>query len=385
MVVNSQNSRKFVTPYMRKLLFLLIFIAIPGSAAGQVSQPERLEVALERYTQIAANGGWPQLPEGPTIRPGSSDSRIAVLAARLRASGDLVSSGDFATYDETLREAIMRFQARHGLERDGLVGKRTLHALNVSVEARIWQIRLNLDRALRLNVEPAKSLILVNIPAFELTLFHRSEPAWRSRVIVGTSMMETPQFEAYMTQIVLNLTWTVPRKIASEELLPKIKRDAGFLQRGGYDVFDSDGNQLDPSTIDWNALHRNNFPLTIVQRAGPLHELGRVKFMFPNEHGVCMHDTPNKHLFAHSARGYSHGCVRLQNPLDLAAHILSEEGWTQAMIDRQLETGMTHTIELREPLRVLLAYLTAEVDAEGTVYFYPDIYERDRASGTGRR
>ena len=365
--------------HVSRFLFFLVFLAVSGGASGQVLHPERLQVALEHYTEIAANGAWPVLPEGPTIRPGSNDPRIAALAARLRASGDLDGSmRDFVAYDEALRNAVMRFQARHGLERDGLVGKRTLHALNVPVEDRIRQIRLNLDRIADLDVESPGPLILVNVPAFELTLFRSSDPVWTSRVVVGDASTETPQFEARVTHIVLNPDWTVPRKIATEEILPKIRRDAGFLQRGGYEVLDMDGKPLDPSRIDWDALDRNNFPLTIVQRPGPLNELGRVKFMFPNEHGVCMHDTPKKSLFAYSSRGFSHGCVRLQDPLDLAIRVLADEGWTQERIARQIESGKIHTIVLSEPLRVVLTYLTVEVSADGTVYFFPDIYGRDR-------
>jgi murein L,D-transpeptidase YcbB/YkuD len=377
-VVRALNSRKLVTLYRHKLLFLLVFLAFSGNASSEVVHPERLQAALDRYMEIATNGGWPVVPEGPTIRPGSTDPRIAVLAARLRASGDLGDSTyDSVTYDEVLRGAVMHFQERHGLERDGLVGQRTLHAMNVPVEQRVRQIRLNLERASRLDAESSLSLVLINIPSFQLTLFRGGEPAWSSRVVVGEANTETPQFEAYMTHAVLNPDWTVPRTIAIEELLPKIQQDAGFLQRGGYDVFNNDGKPLDPSNIEWKTLDRNNFPLTIVQRPGPLNELGRIKFMFPNEHGVCMHDTPKKYLFARSSRDFSHGCVRLQDPLELGVHVLAAEGWTQAMITRQIESGTTRTVVLEDPLRVLLTYLTVDVAADDTVYFYPDIYSRD--------
>ena len=363
---------------VRRFLFFLVFLAVSGGASGQVLHPERLQVALEHYTKFALNGAWPTVPEGPTIRPGSNDSRTTLLADRLRASGDLGdSTREFLTYDEALRTAVTRFQARHGLEPDGLVGKRTLYALNVPIEDRIRQIRLNLDRIADLDIESPEPLLLINIPAFRLTLLRGAEPEWTGRVIVGEASTETPQFEARVTHVVLNPDWTVPRKIATEEILPKVQRDTEFLRRGGYEIFDIDGAPLDAASIDWHALDRNNFPVTIVQRPGPLNELGRVKFMFPNEHGVCMHDTPKKHLFAHSLRDFSHGCVRLQNPLDLAAEVLAAEGWTQEEIGRQIESGKTATILLSEPLRVVLTYLTVEVSADGTVYFFPDIYGRD--------
>jgi murein L,D-transpeptidase YcbB/YkuD len=189
--------------------------------------------------------------------------------------------------------------------------------------------------------------------------------------------MQTPLFEAELRSVVLNPTWTVPRKIASEELLPKIQADVGYLVRRAYDVVNRDGTRLNPSSIDWASLNRNNFPFTLVQRPGPNNELGRIKFLFPNDYGVCMHDTPNKALFARDARAFSHGCVRLQDPIVFAKHVLGPEGWTGEQIAAQLATGKTHAVALKEPLPIVLVYLTAEASDDGTVYFYRDIYSRD--------
>lgn len=361
-------------------MWTIFFLVLAASNAAAAENPRYLwlQDALGRYEQIADAGGWPTLPVGPTIEPGSKDPRVGLVAKRLAASGDLVGAGrDFDTYGEELRAAVLRFQARHGLEEDALIGKHTLRALNVPVEKRIEQIRLNMERTRQVFAEERADFLLVNIPAFDVTLFRDGGAVSRTRVIVGETEMQTPLFEADLKYVVLNPTWTVPRKIASEELLPKIQADVGWLARKGYDVVDADGNALDPSGIDWAVLHRNNFPYTLVQRAGLNNELGRIKFMFPNEYGVCMHDTPSKFLFTRDSRAFSHGCVRVEDPIDFAGHVLGPEGWTREQIARQLDTNKTHTIVLSEPLPVVLVYLTAEADGEGTVYFYRDIYGRD--------
>jgi murein L,D-transpeptidase YcbB/YkuD len=176
---------------------------------------------------------------------------------------------------------------------------------------------------------------------------------------------------------VINPTWSVPYSIASKELLPKIQQDPGFLARGGYDVFDHDGNRVDPTQVDWSTLLSRNFPFTLVQRPGRINELGRIKFMFPNEYGVCMHDTPGKRLFAFDSRAFSHGCIRVDNPIGFAERVLEVEGWTRDRIVTQLESNETAAVPLAEPIPVIVTYLTAMVDEEGTVHFYRDIYGRD--------
>lgn len=359
------------------LACLLVFV-VSGPADADAPQYQRLHDALVRYEQIAEQGGWPSTPEGPTIEPGSTDPRMAIVARRLSASGDLANySWNFETYNEELQTAVLRFQARHGLEQDGLIGKQTLRALNVPVEKRISQIRLNMERTQQVFATERRDFLLVNIPAFTVTLFRDGNAYVMTRVIVGETEMQTPLFEAPLTYVVLNPTWTVPRKISSEELLPKIRADEGFLARNGFDVVNQDGDAVDPADVDWNSLHANNFPYTLVQRPGPMNELGRIKFVFPNEYGVCMHDTRNKLLFARDSRAFSHGCVRMEDPVSFAGHLLGPEGWTSEQIAAQLATNETRTIVLKNALPVVLVYLTAEADDEGTVYFYRDIYGRD--------
>lgn len=356
----------------------MLFLVLTGHAAADSAPHERLQDALLRYEGIAAAGGWPATPDGPTMEPGTSDPRIEIVARRLAISGDLENAGrEFDTYDEELQSAVRRFQARHGLEQDARIGKQTLRALNTPAAQRVEQLRHNIERTRQVFGTPRADFLLVNIPAFTVTLFRDGVERSTTRVVVGDDETQTPLFEAQLRSVVLNPTWTVPRTIASEELLPKIQADIGYLARNGYDVVDRDGNRIDPSNIEWLTLNKNSFPYTLVQRPGPLNELGRIKFLFPNDYGVCMHDTPKKFLFAHDSRAFSHGCVRVEDPVDFAAHLLGPEGWTRDRIAAQLDTRETHTIVLANPLPVVLVYLTAEAAADGTVYFYRDIYGRD--------
>ncbi len=355
---------------------------VPDSKA-ETLQVERLNAALQQYRGIAESGGWPSVPTGPTIGPGSLDPRIATLVSRLRATGDLPDNERmFDEYDDDLQAAVRRFQARHGLEPDALVGRATLRALNATVNQRISQLCTNLERAREIFDEQRTEFILVNIPAFNATLSLNGKPVWTTNVIIGEKDAKTPLFESHINSVVVNPTWSVPRSIASEELLPKIQNDIGFLAHGGYDVFDATGLPVDPLTVDWPSLDMHNFPFRLVQRAGPQNELGRIKFLFPNQYGVCMHDTPSQYLFAYSSRAFSHGCIRMENPVDFAAQLLAEDNWSKEQLDAQLASGETKSISLAEPVPIVITYLTASVDESGTVFFYRDIYGRDTRRAT---
>jgi murein L,D-transpeptidase YcbB/YkuD len=344
------------------------------------AQSQRLQGELQRHRAVAPANGWPRVPDGPTIRADAEDPRLATLARRLAASGDL--SGDSTSvstseYNETLQDAVRRFQERHGLEADGLVGRATLRALNVPIEQRIDQIRVNLERARRLSDNRSDDLILVNIAAFKAYVIRGGKIVWTTKVIVGEKEDETPEFRSTLKHVVFNPTWTVPHSIARDEMLPKIKEDPDYFDKGKYQLFDRDGNEVDPANVEWGAISIGSFPFTLVQQPGPANQLGQIKFMLPNEYSVCMHDTPAKALFAKTARAFSHGCIRVDEPLGFAEVLLGSEGWTREQIDSQVASEETRTVDLAEPLPVLVLYWTAEVDDLGVIHFYDDIYERD--------
>jgi len=332
----------------------------------------QLRDGLARYREIAASGGWPQIPDGPTIRPGATDPSLAILMQRLAISGDMDNIQSFAPvteYDEVLQEGVRNFQARHGLDADAIIGPATIAALNVSAEARIRQLEINLERARWVLDDIEDDFILVNIAGFRVYLM-------RDRKIA-----QSPVFRDEMKYLVFNPTWTVPYSIASKEMLPAIQADPEYFQKRDFDVKDRSGKIIDPTTVDWSSVTRRNFGYTLVQRPGPANALGRVKFMFPNKHAVYLHDTPSKYLFGQAERAFSHGCIRVEHPYEFAELLLGPD-WNQDKIATTLDSKEITTVSIPKPLPVLLLYWTAMVSQDGEVFFYNDVYQRDQNIAT---
>lgn len=346
----------------------------------------RLKAALADYRAIAAQGGWPEVPDGQTLRPGMNDARVPILERRLALTHDLqgitaaTAPGEAApvtgeaAYDGEIVAAVHRFQERHGLAADGVVGRTTLAALNVPVEQRIEQIRASLERARWVLADLADEFIVVNVAGFHLYLVRDGDIAWDTRVQVGRPYRRTPVFKAEMTYLVLNPTWTVPPTILREDILPAVRRDPDYLAGRNIDVIDGSGRAVDPSSVDWRG--QRSFPYRFVQRPGATNALGQVKFMFPNDHAVYLHDTPSRDLFERPSRPFSSGCIRVEQPLELARLLLGP-AWDGARIDAAVAQGRTETVFLTKPVDVLLLYWTAEVDEQGRIVFWPDVYDRD--------
>lgn len=335
-----------------------------------------LRDALGKYRRIAADGGWPQTPDGATLKPGAEDVRVAMLALRLAVTGDLadVSVASTTLYNKTIEAGIRVFQGRHGLDVGGVVGPATLRALNVTVEQRIEQLRLNLERTRWVMHRIEDDFVIVNIAGFKAYLVRDRQIVWNAKVQVGAPFHKSPVFRSELKYVVFKPTWTVPYSIATREMLPKIKADPTYFDTRDFDVKDRAGNLVDPASIDWSQLSRRNFGYTFVQRAGPGNALGQVKFIFPNKFSVYLHDTPSKALFGKAERAFSHGCIRVEHPFEFAEVLLESEGWDRARIDAIVETK---SVYLSKPLPVFLLYWTAEVDDEGVVHFFTDVYERD--------
>ena len=343
---------------------------------------EEFKAGLARYREIAASGGWPIIPEGPTLRPGATDDRLPILARRLAITGDLEnrdSFDDLTVYDEFLLEGVKSFQARHGIDVDGIIGPASLRMLNVSAEMRVKTLEINLERARWVLDDIEDDFILVNIAGFEAYLVQDKEVVWQTKVQVGSQFHQSPVFRDEMKYLVLNPTWTVPYSIATKEMLPQIKSDPDYFAKRDFDLKDRNGKFIDPNSVDWSQVSARNFGYWLVQRPGPGNALGRVKFMFPNDHAVYLHDTPSKYLFNRAERAFSHGCIRVENPFDFAEQLLGKDGWTQEKFQDALDSEETQTVMLSTPLPVLLLYWTAVVRKDGTVVFYNDVYERDRA------
>ena len=349
-----------------------------AEAIPRVFLYERFMKALADYRALAAAGGWPNVPEGATLKLGMSDERVPALAARLAITGDLpaeTAQAATAAYDEAIVIGVQNFQARHGLTADGAVGRGTLAALNVPVEARIEQLQANLERARWVSFDPESEFLVVNIAGFRLYIVRRGEVVYRTRVQVGRPYRQTPVFQSEMKYLVFNPTWTVPPTIFRQDIVPQLRRNPSYLMTRGIDLFDASGTPVDATTVDWTA---RSLPYRLVQQGGPDNALGRVKFMFPNDYAVYLHDTPSRDLFTRDNRAFSSGCIRVENPLELA-EILLGRSWSRERIDTLIASGRTQTVFLDKPMPLMLLYWTAEVDAEGKVLFFPDVYERDAA------
>jgi murein L,D-transpeptidase YcbB/YkuD len=331
------------------------------------------------YRDIAANGGWPEVPEGNTIRPGDSDPRIPIIVERLAVTSDIDSAGIVTdTLDEIIEAGVRRFQARHGLSADGIIGPGTIAAMNVPASERLETIRVNLERLRWLADDIEDDMVIVNIAGFEAYVMQGGDRVWATRVQVGRPYHQTPIFRDEITYLTINPTWTVPRSIATRDILPQLKEDASYLIERGFDVTDRNGDKVDPTAVDWNSLSGNNFPYTLVQRPGPYNAMGRVKFMFPNRYAVYLHDTPSRYLFEREGRAFSAGCIRTERPFELAEFLLGPQGWDQARIQKVLDSGELTNVVLRTPMPVLLTYFTARVNLDGTLLFFPDVYDRDK-------
>jgi L,D-transpeptidase YcbB len=343
----------------------------------------RLREVLARYRDTAAKGGWGIVPGGSKLDKGSRGERVIALRSRLRASGDWTSAGEFLSdlFDDALEQAVQKFQQRHGLNGDGIVGPSTLAALNVSIKDRIQQIKVNMERWRWLTRDLEKNFILVNIANFELYIVEDESPIARMRVVVGKRYQPTPVFASIMTHLVINPSWNVPRSIAVREMLPLLRKDSAYLQRENLKVFGGwkpEEKELDPGAIDWASTKPADFKFHFRQKPGPRNALGQLKFVFPNQFNVYMHDTPARDLFKQLSREFSHGCIRIERPLDLAEYGLrGDSAWTPDKLVAAIASGKERTVRLPRPLPVYILYATAWVDRSGALQLRPDTYNLD--------
>lgn len=341
-----------------------------------------LKRMLGHYRALLGRGAWTTIAPGPSLKLGTTDTRVRSLRERLGVFNVIEGSpeDDPSYFDRDLERAVIEFQMRHGLRADGIVGRETLAALNVPIAARIDQLRVNMERARWVFQDVEDDSLTVNIAAFEATLFQSGKRVWSARTVVGKPFRKTPVFKSKITHLVFNPTWTIPPTILREDILPRVKDDPDFLDRRGMKLFDRGGRIVDPYSIAWADMNPGSFPYTIRQEPGAENPLGQVKFILPNPYFVYLHDTPSKELFERADRSFSSGCIRVENALGLAEILLDDSReWSADAIAAAVNSGRTRTIPLARPMTILLLYRTNEVDADGNVYFLQDIYNRDRA------
>jgi L,D-transpeptidase YcbB len=335
-----------------------------------------LKKMLALYRAMAESGTWPVIPAGNNIEPGGNDPRIPEIRKLLMMTGDHGGGGSGTIYDSATVAAMKRFQMRHGLEAKGLIGKQTILTLNVPPAERARQIMLNMERWRWMPENLGSHHFMVNLAAFELQEVESYGVIGRMNVVVGAVATQTPEFSDEMEYVELNPTWTVPYSIATKEMLPKLKANP-FAYASDFDVF-MNGSLVSWGGINWNAYGPGSFPFTFRQHPGPKNALGKVKFMLPNAHNIYLHDTPSKDKFLQTTRAFSHGCIRLSKPIELAYHIVGEIiGWPKTKIDATFKAGRTTRVPLPNKIPVHLIYATA-FDGVNGIEFRPDVYGRDR-------
>ena len=355
-----------------------------GDIAGAVAKvaprhPEyvALKKALVDYQDMAKNGGWGTLPQTIKLKPGATHASVPALRKRLAVTHDFKGAADDPStkYDDALVAAVKLFQFRNGLGDDGVGAGETLAALNVPVSKRIQQIQLNMERWRWLPRDLGTNHARVNIPEYRLDLWEQDKIALTMRTVVGAQDNKTPIFADQMTHIVFSPFWNVPPGIASEETLPAVQNDPGYLSRNNLEVVGTSGEVVDPYSVDWSSPNSYRFR----QRPGTSNSLGLVKFMFPNQHNVYLHDTPADALFARPVRALSHGCVRVEQPTTLARYLLrDQDSWDEQRIDAAMHAGKEAHVKLSKPLPVYLLYMTARASHEdGSVHFVRDVYGYD--------
>jgi len=335
-----------------------------------------LKKGLAIYRTMGENGGWePVEINVAKLERGMSHPDVGKLRKRLSAGEEI----DSLLFDYELYGKVVAFQKLHGLTADGIVGKGTVEAFNISVEERIADIEANLERWRWLSDDLGERYIKVNIANFEMQVVENDQPVFICEAIVGRPFRQTPVFSSVMNHLVLAPTWTVPPTILWQDVIPAVKKNPAYLSQKNMQLISRDGSMVNSANVDWKNVSRSNFPYMVRQAPGKDNALGAVKFMFPNQYSVYIHDTPTRNLFVHADRSFSSGCIRISKPLEFAHYLLSDQSsWTSEQINRTIAQGRERTIFLTTPIPVHLLYMTTWAEDDGTVHFRKDIYHRDQ-------
>ena len=384
----------FVTTHFI-LLFLLTFSEISWSdpqlekRGESIPQPpshihyQNLLKAHHYYQRLASSVAHVRLPLGATIRPLSTDIRIKAISRRLSILGDFKNKQaltDF--YSPALISAVKQFQKRHGLDADGLIGAKTIAALNISLADRLQQISINLQRWQRLRLQLNHRYLMVNIPAFDLIAVDKQTIQLHMPVVVGTEENKTAVFSDEIEYVEFHPYWNIPTSIAYKEMLPALLQNPSHLSSQHIRLFSSwaeDAVEMDSEQVNWAEIGKAIKIFKLRQDPGPWNALGKIKFVLPNQYGIYLHDSPAQHLFECSIRSFSHGCVRLGNPQALAAFVLADKNiWNKKRIKSVIDSQRRTIARPLTPLPVHFTYQTAWVDQYGLLHFSKDIYARDK-------
>ena len=356
--------------------------ALIGSDKNDVTQPvnpyfTKLLQKLHAYRAIQKNGGFPLIKTNrKSLAINDRDSCIIQLKQRLLLSGDLKTNDHSITFTKATAAAVSNFQQRLGLIENGKLDDKTLIELNKTIDDRIKQIIINLERLRWVPDTMENDYLIVNIPEYKLHIIKNKKLLWQTNVVVGKTAKQTSIFRGNISRIILNPYWNIPNSIINEEILPKLKRNVNYLNQNNMEVVAGD-KVIDASEVNWNK-YTKNIPYIIRQKPGPDNALGKMKFLFPNNFNIYLHDTPAKELFTHSRRDFSHGCIRVENPKKLALYLLRNKPiWSEEKIDKTLETNTETGMAITPNMPVYIVYFTAWVDSNNNLNFRNDIYNLD--------
>lgn len=346
-----------------------------------------LKEQLVIYKKLRKSNNWDQIEGEFLLKTGEYHEQVPAIYERLAITQELDTNTvklDSTNYTKEIAAGVEKFQERHGLAVDGVIGPNTLAAMNQSVDKKVRQIKMNMERLRWMPDDLGDWYILVNVPAFELQLIDKQQEALRMNVVTGKELWPTPLFSDTMSYLSFSPTWTPTINIIFDDLIPRIQKNPNYFDRKGIVVYDSwqnDANTVDPSTIRWSSFNKSNFPYRMTQKPGPKNALGQVKFMFPNTMSIYLHDTPHESFFEEPDRDLSHGCVRVADPLALATYILAQQGesWDREKVKEYMNKTSPENVSLTKKIPVHLVYWTVWVDENGTLNFSEDIYGLDES------
>ncbi|WP_274629330.1 L,D-transpeptidase family protein [Arvimicrobium flavum] len=336
-----------------------------------------IEQAISQYANIVAQGGWPTVPMVNKLKLGMSDPAVAELRKRLMISGDLSrTAGVSNSFDTYVDAAVKRFQARHGLPADGVLGKYSYAAMNVSADVRLGQLETNLVRLRSMSGFLGDRYVMVNIPAAQIEAVEGDRVVLRHTAIVGKIDRQTPILNSKINEVIVNPYWNAPESIVRKDIIPLMRKDPQYLTKNSIRILGPDGKEIDPTTIDWNTEDAAKFRFR--QDPGEINAMASVKINFPNPHAVYMHDTPQQSLFSKLMRFDSSGCVRVQNVRDLVTWLIRDTpGWDRQTFEQTIKTGESTPVQIANPVPVYFTYVSAWSTGDGVVHFRDDIYGRD--------
>ncbi|APH72981.1 L,D-transpeptidase family protein [Aquibium oceanicum] len=336
-----------------------------------------VEQAISQYMGIQGQGGWPMVPATKKLRLGVVDPDVDMLRRRLMISGDLSSSAGISpAFDSYVDAAVKRFQARHGLPEDGVMGAHTYAAMNVSASVRLGQLETNLVRLRSMSGFLGDRYVMVNIPAAQIEAVENGRVVSRHTAIVGKIDRQTPILNSQINEVIVNPYWNAPESIVRKDIIPLMRKNPNYLKDNFIRILGPGGVEVDPMTIDWNTEEAAK--LHFRQDPGKINAMASVKINFPNPHAVYMHDTPQQSLFNNLMRFDSSGCVRVQNVRDLVTWLLRDTpGWDRQRFEQTIKTGESTPVALSTPVPVYFTYISAWSTGDRVVHFRDDIYGRD--------